>query len=362
MNPWIAETESLDWASEATVTDERVIENVALAGNVSLNGYEIPASAFVSDEHVRKLYENKLVFINHLPPEKRDRPRDRSMEELAGFIKNARLVNGRPMGDIHTKGAAKGELLANMAEANIPNVGMSHVAIYRFNSDKTVVERVEDVATVDAVVFPATTKTFSEQATDKDGDDQMAEAHAEKLLDRYQQENKKLMEDKSALDRKLAEERASRETLEAAVADLNEKVKQLSEQAQEVEKLREEKDALIEIKANLESERDGLQAKVDEYEAEKALHERKKAIYESLRAHSLDPDDRVVVSESFSRTLMKCEDDAEREQLIKDRAELVQNAVEGKTDGAAERRREPDKKTGFDFEKEVSDPSWFVRV
>src|SRR5690606_35903290 len=47
------------------------------------------------------------------------------------------------------------------------SVGMSHVVLAMRSADKQVVERIEEVISVDAVVFPATTVTFQEQMRDE---------------------------------------------------------------------------------------------------------------------------------------------------------------------------------------------------
>jgi len=47
-------------------------------------------------------------------------------------------------------------------------VGMSHVILAERSADRSVVETIHDVVSVDAVVFPATTTTFREQTTSTD--------------------------------------------------------------------------------------------------------------------------------------------------------------------------------------------------
>jgi hypothetical protein len=50
--------------------------------------------------------------------------------------------------------------------AKLKDVGLSHVAVYQFSTlDRTRVERIEHVYSVDVVIRPATTKSFSESHT-----------------------------------------------------------------------------------------------------------------------------------------------------------------------------------------------------
>lgn len=325
---WTIEAETLDWAQECKVDRETgIISNVLLCGNVSQNGYNIPAKAFGGNsEGVKRLYEGKLVCSNHLPIDQLDTPLNRPVEDVAGVIRNSRMAGGRPFGDIHTKGCMKSEMLMSLAEAQVPSVGMSHVAEYKFNEEQTDVEQVMEIGTVDVVLNPATTRTFSEKNY---GESTMAETQAyREQIESLKQEKTTLASERESLKSELAETKKAVESLNTAKAALESEVK------------------------TLKSEKEELTKKVESHEAKEAVQQRRSKIAEAFKKHDLKIDDSVHCSEAFLNQLLAVEDDSAREALIKERAELIKEAGKGSGsfNGSQER-----KSKGSDFDAK----EWF---
>jgi hypothetical protein len=149
-----------DWKTgEARVDQEnRIVKNVALTGRESSNGYRYSEQALIEG---LPLYENKPVFLDH--PNSQTQPHRRSTRDLVGSVVNARYENGRIRGDIRVIDTEAGRTFLAFAQSNGPAVGMSHVILAEKNADGSVVEKIHEVVSVDAVVFPATTKSFQEQ-------------------------------------------------------------------------------------------------------------------------------------------------------------------------------------------------------
>ena len=160
-----------DWRSDGLIVDRenRYVRNVALAGTVSKNGYRYTEQAL---QEATNLYHNKPVFLDHAPSA--SRATHRSTRDLVGSIVNPRFENGRVRGDIRVIDTEAGRTFLALAESDGPSVGMSHVVLAKRNVNGTIVERLEQVVSVDAVVFPASTVTFRESHSPTD-DDQTAE-------------------------------------------------------------------------------------------------------------------------------------------------------------------------------------------
>ncbi|MEX0714940.1 MAG: hypothetical protein WD066_00055 [Planctomycetaceae bacterium] len=152
-----------DWSSHGLAIDRdaRMIRNIALAGLASKNGYRYAAEAL---RNAVALYENKPVFLDHAANARR--PFERSTRDLVGSIVAARFADGRIRGDIRVVDTEAGRTFLALAETSAPAVGMSHVVLAEKNADGSVVERIIEVVSVDAVAFPATTASLSEQAAD----------------------------------------------------------------------------------------------------------------------------------------------------------------------------------------------------
>lgn len=262
-------------------SESRVIKNVLLCGNESKNGYKYPASCFKNQEHVVSLYEGKAVCIDHS-----DKPLNRKIRDVAGFIQNVRLVDGKPFGDIAIESAIDcGVDLLTLAKNKRKNIGMSHVAMCKMSKDRQTVECIEQVVTVDVVFSPATTKTFFEQ-------DQGME------LEQLKSENDVLKGRVAVLESDLSKATATAETLKSENTSL----------LGEVTNLRTE---VAEIKPKLESYVKAEQKLADET-----------AVKGLLTEAGLDLTDPVVVSEQFMAMLLSASADA-RLPLIEDRKAAV---------------------------------------
>lgn len=290
------------------VSDDGVIRNVLLCGNKSKNGYSIPPSAFGDEENTKRLYEGIPVFLGH-------DTKSRSPAEMAGEVRNVRKVDGRPRGDIYTKNCPYGETLRNFInDGSFKNLGMSHSAYYTFNAEQTSVKSIDRVISVDCVVYPATTKTFSEQT-------KMTEPTApngvESLLREQTQELKT--------------------QLEAAKADL-------AKVQDELAKLKTEHDTMGVEKAGLEKK---LQEATDKLE----LESRKESVHATLKQEGFDLNDELVCSPLWLSTLYSQSDEAVLGQLIKDRKALYEGVGTSGGTKCPERKTESTKEAkGFNPE------------
>ena len=148
-----------DWRTPDVLVDQsrRIVHNIALTGRDSKNGYSYSEQAL---RQAVSLYENKPVFLDHAT--NISRPHERSTRDLAGSIVNPRYAEGRIRSDIQLLDTEAGRTFLALAESKSPAVGMSHVVLAERSDDRSVVEVIHDVVSIDAVVFPATTSTFSE--------------------------------------------------------------------------------------------------------------------------------------------------------------------------------------------------------
>lgn len=147
-----------EWRSEARVDrGARTVRNVALAGPASKNGYRYAESAL---REGAALYERKPVFLDHAADPRR--PQERSTRDLVGSVVQPRFEGGRIRGDIQVLDTEAGHTFLSLVESDAAGVGMSHVVLAERGGDGTIVERIHDVISVDAVIGPATTTTFRE--------------------------------------------------------------------------------------------------------------------------------------------------------------------------------------------------------
>jgi hypothetical protein len=147
-----------DWRQLAEFDQSsRVMKNIALSGTESKNGYRYSEQAL---RRAVRLYDQKPVFLDHA-----EKPADaaaRSTRDLVGSIVNPRFEDGRLRGDVRVLDTESGRTFLALADGNSPGVGMSHVVLAQRSVDGAIVERIEDVISVDVVVRPATTSTFRE--------------------------------------------------------------------------------------------------------------------------------------------------------------------------------------------------------
>lgn len=309
---WMA-SESADLSQDVEVDEQAgVIKNVALCGNQSRNGYQIPPSAFGDESNARSLYEGRHVYLSNHPSNLAESHR-RPVELLAGYVRNVKLVNGRPRGDIIAEGLPRGRDLLSLVKARVPDVGLSHIAAYAYDRTGKIVEKIQHVLALDVVTHPATVSSFSEQTRVSD----MADNN-DKLLAKLESDIESL--------------RSESESLKAKVRELTDNL------TAEQSRLAEESKKI----ATLTAERDQLSAKVDEFESQSALTKRRQVMAEQLKKHKLEESDKKVCSEAFVGMLMRVEDDAEREKLIKDRAEALGSVVRGEAAVLSTERSESD--------------------
>lgn len=158
------------WNDEVKIDAEnRLVMNVALAGPVSRNGYRYSEAALIS---AAELYADRPVFLDHAA--QRQRPFDRSTRDLVGSIQNPRFIAGRIRGDIRVLDTETGHHFLKLVEAGTPGVGMSHVVVAARSADGTTVDQIREVISVDVVINPATTTTFSESTDDPSLVEQLA--------------------------------------------------------------------------------------------------------------------------------------------------------------------------------------------
>lgn len=266
-----------------------MIKNCLLCGKESLNGYKFSQNAFGAKDNdkVKKLYEGKLVFINHT--ERGKHPLQRGVEEFAGEVTNARFdAEGRPRGDIETADAPKGELLRTLAKRKYKQIGLSHSAQYRFSKDRTQVESIEDVYSVDVVVNPATTKSFWENV-------QTPEESKTLAVEKENENLEKLV--------KAQEE----------IKSLNAKIEAAEKRATEAE------NKVATFKTQLET----VQTELSGLKAEKEAVEKRESLIKTLKEKGIKTDDADICPEHFIEALLVCNETV-REGLIKDKLAAIE--------------------------------------
>jgi len=178
-----------DWRTPTIEVDakSRWIRNIALAGRESRNGYQYSQEALTD---AVQLYEHKPVFLDHA--ERLTKPFERSTRDLVGSIVNARFEGDRIRGDIRVLDTEAGRTFLALAEAEQTPVGMSHVVLARRSRDRTQVEAIEEVVSVDAVMYPATTQTFHESTHEVDEELKNLQQERDELLEQLQQTKQEL--------------------------------------------------------------------------------------------------------------------------------------------------------------------------
>jgi hypothetical protein len=283
-----------DWHNGAAVEpQQRLVRNVALAGRESKNGYAYSEAAL---QGAVALYEHKPVFLDHAAD--KSRPQERSTRDLVGSIVNPRFEAGRIRGDIRVLETESGRTFLALAESDAPGVGMSHVVLAERNGDGAIVEKIHDVISVDAVVGPATTRTFRE-SVDVEG---------------------------------TSKSRRS-ETGESAVGQELDGLGRPPYGEEEIELLQEQISAL-------KAERDELRMRLDRLEAE-AQTRASQAQVERLLAEAQLPD--FAVTAPFMEQLATAADDAARRVLIGERSTLVRRAAQSRPN-SAERATDQDRR------------------
>lgn len=193
--------QTADWRMGAHVErGARLVRNVALAGPASKNGYRYAEAAL---REGAPLYDRKPVFLDHAADSRR--PQERSTRDLVGSVIQPRFEGGRIRGDIQVLDTEAGQTFLSLVESDAPGVGMSHVVLAERGSDGTIVERIHDVISVDAVIGPATTTTFRESIEEGASDGETADVESADLAGLLQ-ERDELAARVAVLERRQCEE------------------------------------------------------------------------------------------------------------------------------------------------------------
>lgn len=157
LQPWTEQV--TDWRGADLEVDcaTRMVRNIVLSGGDSRNGHRYSEQAL---RDAAGLYVQKPVFLDHASNPAR--PHERSTRDLVGTIAAARYEGGRLRGDVQVLETEAGRTFLALLQGESPAVGMSHVVLAQRGTDPTSIERIHDVVSVDAVVFPATTRGFRE--------------------------------------------------------------------------------------------------------------------------------------------------------------------------------------------------------
>lgn len=284
-------TESVDWGTETSeqITDT-VVRDVLLCGPKSKNGRLYTEQSFGGSANVPALYEGRLVFFNHVKGQAN--PLDRPVQDLAGVVQNARYTPSGVRGDINTEGTPYGPLLRSLSRTKAKGVGMSHTG--RGTVDpRTGETKVAEVFSVDVVINPATTSTFTESTN---------------------------MELSESLAKENADIRTERDGYKAEVASLQ---TQLKEAKETIEKMVSESNK---VAGDLKELTEKVNA-FEKIEADKKLQE---SVVAELHAAGLkepkaDSKDLVHIPESIMTILLSLDGDA-RKALIAERASFVKAA------------------------------------
>lgn len=203
-----------DWRAEDVRVDreERVVANIALTGLESRNGYRYSEAAL---REALPLYADKPVFLDHAVNV--GRPYDRSARDLVGAVVNPRFENGRVRGDVRVLDTEAGRTFLALAEGANPAVGMSQVVLAERSADKTVVEKIHEVVSVDAVVFPATVNL--RESVDEDGAKPQATLGDGSEVERLHDELRGVQEERDRL-RERVEELESEQRRTAVLAEV----------------------------------------------------------------------------------------------------------------------------------------------
>jgi len=284
-------TETVDWGSPTPEQmQDEVVHDVLLCGPKSKNGRLYTEKSFGGSANVSALYEGRLVFFNHVKGSQN--PLDRPVQDMAGVIQNVRFTESGVRGDINTSGTPYGPLLRSLSRTKAKGVGMSHTA-KGLVDPKTGETKVTEVYSVDVVINPATTNTFTESTK---------------------------MELSESLVKENADIRVERDAFKAEVVTLQ---AQLKEAKETIEKMVSESNK---VAGDLKQLTEKVAA-FEKVEAEKAL---KEAVVNELHAAGLkepvaESKDPVHIPESIMTILLSLDGDA-RKALIAERASFVKAA------------------------------------
>ncbi len=322
------------------------MRNVALTGAKSRNGYCYSEQAL---RGALPLYENKPVFLDHASGTRR--PHERSTRDLAGSIVNVRFEENRIRGDIQALETDAGKTLLALAASDSPAVGMSHVVLAQRTADRTSVERIHDVVSVDAVVFPATAATFRESDEGNATARTPLPGSAEELLAQIDRALPDHVERLAGAD--WAEPRrvglfADRLVVEGVRDDAVQQFQlgwehrdgqivlgeTLDETTAATPVISESVWAALGALQHLRRERDELRGQLDELQVRRQTDEQQQHVERLLEETQLPG---FAITETLRRQLLDAEDDAERRALLTERRTLIDSSRRERP-GSSERR------------------------
>ena len=145
--------------------EKKVIRNVVLLGEESKHGYKYSLSGM---KEAVPLYDGTQVFINH-PNDDEERAGRRDLMKLAGKVESPSFTEGenKVKGNVVLLNDQFGLKFFNIAKTMPEAAGCSQNAIGRFNEERTCVEEIKKVFSVDLVASPATTKSVFEGINNK---------------------------------------------------------------------------------------------------------------------------------------------------------------------------------------------------
>lgn len=117
-----------------------------------------------------QMYKDRPVYLDHDV----DNPQSRSVRDLAATIESVAIKNGKPYGVLRTANTEAGRTLLELVKFAPAECGLSHSAMCTpSRNDENIIESVDEVISVDAVMSPATVGNFSENTQSQKGTEAM---------------------------------------------------------------------------------------------------------------------------------------------------------------------------------------------
>lgn len=305
------EEQVADWRCESQIDrGARVLRNIALTGRESKNGYRYTETAL---RNAARLYDHKPVFLDHA-----DRPggtAHRSTRDLVGSIINSRFEQGRIRSDVRVLDTESGRTFLALAEENTPGVGMSHVVLAHRSADGSMVEKIEDVLSVDVVVKPATTTTLRESNSPKGHKEQglpsSPEVDGETALSTHKTAPDGRASSSSPWPDRLKPVGRCESTMVARLERLAEQVAELRSEFQ-----KSEGPGATTAQGGVERGREAASSPAEGNDLDDLLSEARLPAF--------------AVTDIFRETLMRAADEPARRRLLADRRELLEQAGRGR--------------------------------
>lgn len=162
----VEQHKSLGQAKDDKVDREKgIIYDVPILASDSKNGNVYPLAVM---QEASNLFEGARVYVNHGKKTPDDRGvQPRKVAERLGVIRGVKVTDKGLRADLHyLKTNADADLVAEAAEKNLSDFGMSQASVCRYRRDrrgKRHVSKIVKVVSVDVVDDPGTVSTLSEQ-------------------------------------------------------------------------------------------------------------------------------------------------------------------------------------------------------